>query len=264
MLYSNCTINEYVSTSACVTGLMGRVSSMATVKKIAKIISIGTTLLIVALYIFAKIHVINSMSDMKRDPIPVEKVEITGNSPDSPYDYGDCTGELPWGVEKSGTSSVYMNENKDIIFVYASWDKDDLVYERVSEEAGMDFFKENNINSEEDFTCYLCSFNSNDISMKYLFKPFSELKKIYTLCWLQDLILDDNTEKVYDIRFNALRVIVQKINHEDETWFITDITAKGSEKGNKRVISFSIVDKENKLTEEDIIHFISTISLKED
>ena len=271
VLYSNCTINKYVSTSACITDLMG-VSSMATVKKIAKIIGIVLTLLVVALYVIVKIYAINLMSGMKREPVPVEVVEIGENTPDTLHDYGNCVGELPWGVERTDSDfeDIYFNADKGIILLYTEIDRvnsitgeDNHIYESIYnsmlESNALDnILEENNISSGEDLICYLHSFDSSNISMKYLFKPMVDIYRTFFVCALQNGLPED-VEKVYDVRNDRIRSIVAIYRMEGVMMIDIRVVSLST----KDEVLFTVNNKGNNLTEEDIFNFISTISFKE-
>ena len=239
---------------------------MATVKKIAKIIGIGLTLLVVAVYIIVKIFAINSVSELKRDSVPVEIVTIDAKTPENPYDYGDCIADWPWNVEVMNPdidSNLSINKEKHIVFNYSSYTEEETLYDSMSEYDNYKaFFEQNNIYSDEDLTCYLYSYNSKDISMKYLFKPIKQLKKALFLCELQ-MVCYPEAVKVYDVRNGDLRAIVEvlKYDHDDISYSYLITIKSPLDKKNR---GFRILDIENNLTEEDIFNFISTISFKEE
>ena len=247
---------------------------MGIVKKIAKIIGIVLTLLVVALYIFVKIYAINLMSDMKREPVPVEVVEIGENTPDTLHDYGNCVGELPWGVERTDPDpewNIYANADKGIALFYTEIDRvnsitgeDNHLYESIynmmlESDALDNILEKNNISSGEDLICYLHSFDSSNISMKYLFKPMVDIYRTFFVCALQDTALPKNVEKVYDVRNDRIRSIVAIYRMEGVMMIDIRVVSLST----KDEALFTVNNRDNNLTEEDIFNFISTISFKE-
>ena len=227
---------------------------MAFIKKVIIVLIV----LAVLLYFGIQAYTIVSISKNGYEPVPIEIVKIGKSIPENPYDYGDCIADLPWGVETVDPDlTLRMNKEKGIAFNYGSIES---MYAMMLEyDEYKPFFEKNNIHSNEDLTCYLYSFNSKDISWKYLFKPAKELAQATYITLLQN-ISQDQVEKVYDVRNDDLRAIVAVRKVGEGTSYGISMTSPI----HKNTLKFTIMVNGNSLTEEDIFNFISTISFKEE